>query len=78
MTTVPCPPTRNGGPTEMKSMRALRALGRAQTGAALPLALLALLMLSVLGFTLAMLGTTEVTVATNWRAYTTAFYEGSS
>jgi len=41
---------------------------------ALPLALLILLLISVVGFALIGVGTTEVSVATNWRAYNTAFY----
>ncbi len=58
----------------MNPLHAIRDLRGAERGAALPLALLGLLMISVLGFTLVTLGTTEVTVSTNWKAYSTAFY----
>ena len=58
----------------MTSRDAVRARVSSESGMALPLALLVLLMVSVLGFALIGVGTTEVTVATNWRSYNTAFY----
>lgn len=54
-------------------MKPLRTI-RAQQGAALPFALLVLLLITVLGFALVTLGMTEVSIATNWRSYSTAFY----
>ena len=58
----------------MNRLHTVRTLKRSETGTALPLALMGLLMISVLGFTLVALGMTEVNIATNWRAYNTAFY----
>src|SRR5574337_42009 len=58
----------------MKLLQTVRARMSSQEGAALALALLVLLLVSVLGFTLVTLGTTEVTVASNWRSYSDAFY----
>lgn len=47
---------------------------RSETGAALPLALMVLLVISAVGFALASMGMTEVAIGTNWKAHTTAFY----
>jgi hypothetical protein len=47
---------------------------RSESGSALILALLALLLMSVLGMAMVSLGTTETTIAGNWRSYSTAFY----
>lgn len=40
----------------------------------MPFTLLVLVLVSVLGFTLVILGMTEVSIGTNWRAYNAAFY----
>jgi len=58
----------------MKPLQAVRARVSSQKGAALPLAFVVLLLVSVLGFTLVTLGMTEVTIGTNWRSYSSAFY----
>ena len=58
----------------MAIIRSIRWRVTAQEGSALPLALLAMLLLSVLGFTLVTLGQTETTIAGNWRSYSAAFY----
>ena len=58
----------------MKLLQAVRAALSSQNGAALPLVFVALLLVSVLGFTLWTLGVTEVSIATNWRSYSSAFY----
>ncbi len=58
----------------MEVFRALRARVSCQKGAALVLALLALVLVTVLGFTLTMLGMTEINITGNWRAYSAAFY----
>ena len=47
---------------------------RSEKGVALPLALMAMLIMSVLGVTLYSAGMTEVAIGTNWRAYSVAFY----
>jgi hypothetical protein len=51
-----------------------RSMRRSEKGAALPLALLIMLLVTVLGVTLFSLGLTEVAIGTNWRAYSAAFY----
>lgn len=58
----------------MRIIRQIRSGMTAQEGSALPLALLAMLLLSVLGFALVTLGQTETTIAGNWRSYSAAFY----
>ena len=58
----------------MTIVRSIRWRVTAQEGSALPLALLAMLLLSVLGFALVTLGQTETTIAGNWRSYSAAFY----
>ncbi len=58
----------------MESLRPIWRRVRAQEGSALPLALLAMLLLSVLGFALVTLGQSETTIAGNWRSYSAAFY----
>lgn len=58
----------------MAHRRGFQARVRSEQGSALPLALLSLLLISLLGFTVVAMGLTEVTVATNWRAYSRAFY----
>jgi hypothetical protein len=60
--------------TAMAFIRSIWRRGRAQAGSALPLALLSMLLLSVLGFTLVTLGQTETTIAGNWRSYSAALY----
>jgi hypothetical protein len=55
-------------------MRSIRRWMRDEEGSALPLALLAMLLLSVLGFALVTLGQSETTIAGNWRSYSAAFY----
>jgi hypothetical protein len=62
---------------EGKAMEIIRQIRRrvtAQEGSALPLALLAMLLLSALGFALVTLGQTETTIAGNWRSYSAALY----
>jgi len=58
----------------MRIIQAIRRRVTAQAGSALPLALLAMLLLSVLGFALVTLGQSETTIAGNWRSYSAAFY----
>jgi hypothetical protein len=58
----------------MQIIQAIRRRVTAQAGSALPLALLAMLLLSVLGFALVTLGQSETTIAGNWRSYSAAFY----
>jgi hypothetical protein len=58
----------------MKPLQTVRALVSSQKGAALPLAFVVLLLVSVLGLTLVTLGMTEVSIGTNWRSYSSAFY----
>ena len=58
----------------MKFLRPIWRRARAQEGSALPLALLAMLLLSVLGFALVTLGQSETTIAGNWRSYSAALY----
>jgi hypothetical protein len=58
----------------MQVVQAIRRRVTAQEGSALPLALLAMLLLSVLGFALVTLGQSETTIAGNWRSYSAAFY----
>ena len=58
----------------MTPLDAVRARVRSERGVALPLALLVLLLVSVVGFAVIGMGMTEVSVATNWRSYNTAFY----
>lgn len=47
---------------------------RSERGSALPLALLVLMLVSALGMTAFTLGSTEVAIGTNWKAYSSAFY----
>ncbi len=58
----------------MRLFEVIRALGRSQTGAALAMALVILVLVTVLGITLITLGMTEVNISTNWRAYSDALY----
>jgi hypothetical protein len=58
----------------MDLMRRIHRRLTGQEGSALPLALLAMLLLSVLGFALVTLGQSETTIAGNWRSFSAAFY----
>ena len=56
-------------------MRAVaRRVCRGQRGSVLPLTLIAVLLFSVLGFTLVAMGTTELTISGSWKQYSAAFY----
>ena len=56
-------------------MRAVaRRACRSQRGSVLPLTLIAVLLFSVLGFTLVAMGTTELTISGSWKQYSAAFY----
>ncbi|MFQ5858865.1 MAG: PilX N-terminal domain-containing pilus assembly protein [Anaerolineae bacterium] len=57
----------------MKQFKAIRSIN-SENGVALILALLAMLMLSLFGLTLLGIGMTEVTIETNWKDYSEAFY----
>jgi len=58
----------------MEMIRRMREPRAGQEGSALPLAVLAMLLLSVLGFALVTLGQTETTISGNWRSYSASFY----
>ena len=45
-----------------------------ERGSVLPLAMIAMLLFSVLGFTLVAMGTTELTISGSWKQYSAAFY----
>src|SRR5205809_1450843 len=47
---------------------------RSERGSLLPLAMIAMLLFSVLGFTLVAMGTTELTISGSWKQYSAAFY----
>jgi len=51
-----------------------RRVCRSQRGSVLPLTLIAVLLFSVLGFTLVAMGTTELTISGSWKQYSAAFY----
>ena len=51
-----------------------RRVCRNQRGSVLPLTLIAVLLFSVLGFTLVAMGTTELTISGSWKQYSAAFY----
>ena len=47
---------------------------RSEHGSVLPLTMIAMLLFSVLGFTLVAMGTTELTISGSWKQYSAAFY----
>jgi len=47
---------------------------RRERGSVLPLTIIAMLLFSVLGFTLVAMGTTELTISGSWKQYSAAFY----
>lgn len=56
-------------------MRALvRPARPREQGSVLPLTMIAMLLFSVLGFTLVAMGTTELTISGSWKQYSAAFY----
>src|ERR1700675_3026151 len=56
-------------------MRGLvRHARRSEHGSILPLTMIAMLLFSVLGFTLVAMGTTELTISGSWKQYSAAFY----
>ena len=58
----------------MTSLPSLRQERRSERGSVLPLAMIAMLLFSVLGFTLVAMGTTELTISGSWKQYSAAFY----
>jgi hypothetical protein len=58
----------------MTSIPRLRQERRSERGSVLPLAMIAMLLFSILGFTLVAMGTTELTISGSWKQYSTAFY----
>ena len=51
---------------------------RRERGSVLPLTVIAMLLFSVLGFTLVAMGTTELTISGSWKQYSAAFYGAES
>ncbi|HTY79366.1 MAG TPA: hypothetical protein VMI34_16185 [Candidatus Bathyarchaeia archaeon] len=51
---------------------------RRERGSVLPLTIIAMLLFSVLGFTLVAMGTTELTISGSWKQYSAAFYGAES
>src|SRR5262245_9055975 len=49
-------------------------LRRRERGSVLPLTVIAMMLFSVLGFTLVAMGTTELTISGSWKQYSAAFY----
>jgi len=58
----------------MMPIARLRHHRRSERGSVLPLAMIAMLLFSVLGFTLVAMGTTEMTISGSWKQYSAAFY----
>ncbi|MDO8477640.1 MAG: hypothetical protein Q7W02_15860 [Candidatus Rokubacteria bacterium] len=58
----------------MMPLARLRQERRSERGSVLPLAMIAMLLFSVLGFTLVAMGTTELTISGSWKQYSAAFY----
>jgi hypothetical protein len=58
----------------MTSLARLRHRRHSERGSVLPLAMIAMLLFSVLGFTLVAMGTTEMTISGSWKQYSAAFY----
>ena len=58
----------------MTSVARLRHDFHSERGSVLPLAMIAMLLFSVLGFTLVAMGTTELTISGSWKQYSAAFY----
>ena len=58
----------------MTSLPSLRQERRSERGSVLPLAMIAMLLFSVLGFTLVAMGMTELTISGSWKQYSAAFY----
>jgi len=58
----------------MTSLARLRHDFHSERGSVLPLAMIAMLLFSVLGFTLVAMGTTELTISGSWKQYSAAFY----
>jgi hypothetical protein len=52
----------------------VRHARRGEHGSVLPLTMIAMLLFSVLGFTLVAMGTTELTISGSWKQYSAAFY----
>ena len=52
----------------------VRQACRLERGSVLPLTMIAMLLFSVLGFTLVAMGTTELTISGSWKQYSAAFY----
>ena len=50
------------------------SIRRRERGSVLPLTMIAMLLFSVLGFTLVAMGTTELTISGSWKQYSAAFY----
>src|SRR5262244_1599928 len=58
----------------MTSLARLRHVRPFERGSVLPLALIAMLLFSVLGFSLVAMGTTEMSISGSWKQYSAAFY----
>ncbi len=58
----------------MMPLLRLRQERRSERGSVLPLAMIAMLLFSILGFTLVAMGTTELTISGSWKQYSAAFY----
>ena len=58
----------------MMPLARLHQVRRSERGSVLPLAMIATLLFSVLGFTLVAMGTTELQISGSWKGYSAAFY----